>query len=53
MHQYGKSLRIKWDWKLFRRFGYKRICNNQGYWTDWYTPVIPGLWLVNFTEGPP
>lgn len=53
MHPYGIRLRLKWDWKLYRRFGFKRVINDQGYRTEWYTPIVPGVWLTNITEGPP
>jgi len=53
MHEYGINLRLEWNWKLYRKHGFKRMCNNHGYWTDWFTPILPGLYLVNSTEGPP
>lgn len=53
MHKYGIMFRIKFDWKLYKRFGFKKIYNDHGYWTDWFTPILPGVWFVNSTEGPP
>ena len=50
---YRTKLELKWDWRLFRKWGWRRTTRCFGYWTDWYTPIFPGLYIVYATEGPP
>lgn len=46
-------MKLHFNWKLFRRFGFKSVQRDYGYCTEWYWPLIPGVYLTKTTEGPP